>query len=179
VGIHERAHPDVRAIAGALARHGVPHVVVGGVAAFVHGSPQLPARYTFVAPDVDDVTRSIRRALAELRAGGPQARDAHLDALSQRLASLTPDGHARVDIPPETRTAVPPDGDRWHADTPAGVVAYHGDTFAGVPYGRLRDQAVEATWGGETLTVLGFVDLVRLDRERLPSSQVPCAGRAN
>ena len=133
---------DAIAILSALQRHDVRFVLIGGVAASVHGSP-------LITEDID-VT--------------PEAAPDNLDAIAAALIDLeaklrTPQGPVEFPIDPKMLGA----GSAWTLSTGAGAFDLVFEPAGTRGYADLRKTAVEYDLGvGRPVLVASLIDLIRM-----------------
>ena len=142
------AHPpplDAERILRVLDRHGVDHVVIGGVAVIAHGNPRATFDLDLIAAPHRDNLERLGAALSDLN-----ARAAGVDA-----------EHLSVDpTDPEHLAA----GANWTLHTDGGRLDLFGDVPGGRPYEEVRARAIRVEYGGMQVSIVGLDDLVRMKR---------------
>ncbi|MGH2962020.1 MAG: helix-turn-helix domain-containing protein [Solirubrobacterales bacterium] len=134
---------DAGPILSALGRHELDYLLFGGFAVFAHGYPRLTADLDLlVRPDVRNYAR-LARAIAEL---DPDWRP--------------PGGRSPGDVEEL--------GWGWGAfarfHTPYGPIDAHRAVEGGADYEELDHRAIEAKIGEITVRVVGYDDLIRIER---------------
>lgn len=136
-------NPDIPGILTTLARGGVEFVVIGGVAATVHGS----ARSTFdVDIAYDRAPRNLDRLAASLRPLHPRLRDA-------------PDG-----LPFQLDAATLRNGLNFTLATDLGPLDLLGEVAGAGSFDELRAGSETLALYGQTLRVVSLHQLIRIKR---------------
>lgn len=142
-GGERRPLSDPQRIFEVLARHGVDYVVIGGVAVIAHGHIRATADVDFVAgidhANIERLAAALRELRAELR--GVDANLLGIDVSD-----------------PETLAA----GGNFTMTTDAGHLDYFSEVPGGVPYPRLRRDAIEVELDGVPIVIAAIDDLIRM-----------------
>jgi hypothetical protein len=137
--------PDIRAILGVLIDHGVEFLVVGGVAAQIHGNPRVTFDLDVMPNPAEENMTRLAAALRELEATARDQEGRPLPLDSSHPASLTLGNyflltkHGRLDLFNGPR----PDLKR---------------------YRRFEMAAIEVEYGEKIVRVVGLDDLIRMKR---------------
>ena len=133
---------DAVAILSALQRHSVRFVLIGGVAASVHGSPLLTEDFDVTPDAAPDNLSAIAAALVDLAA-----------------KLRTPQGP--VDFPIDSKMLA--GGSAWTFSTGAGAFDLVFEPAGTRGYSDLRRTAVEYDLGvGDPVLVASLIDLIRM-----------------
>ena len=139
----QREEPlDAERILGALARHGVDYVIVGGLAVQTHGHVRTTVDVdVYPRPDPGNLVR-LADALNSLEAEvlNPGAEGSRIDAATLPRATL------------------------WQFATRHGGIDVVHDAPGAPPYDQLRRRALEVRLGDLTLAVAGRDDLISMKR---------------
>jgi hypothetical protein len=135
-------------IFGALQRHGVEYLTIGGVAANVHGHVRNTRDVDILVEWNAENMRRLAAALSEL--------DAELFGIDAELLDVDP--HDPEDLL---------NGGSFTLRTSAGGLDLFdpGEIPGGRPYEEMRPRGVEAIVEGVSIPAVGFDDLLRLKRE--------------
>lgn len=134
---------DPRRIFETFQRHGVEYIVIGGIAAIVHGHTRNTRDVDFVAATARANLERLAAALRELGAR-PSGIDAHL---------------LGIDVyDPATLGS----GANFTMETDAGGLDLFNDVPGAAPYEELRERALAVEMGDLTVRVAGRDDLIRM-----------------
>lgn len=133
---------DAAAIVSVLERHGVEYVLIGGLAAIVHGSP-FPTEDLDLTPEAS--RENLTRLLAALRELDAKVRAAELD-------EALPIGH-NADSPAAVRV--------WNLVTARGFLDISFVPTGTQGYADLARDAVDTPIFGATVKVASLADIIR------------------
>lgn len=141
---HRPGPLDAERILEALARHGVDFVLVGGMAAQVHGNTRM-------TNDVDMIPEPDPPNLARLA-----------EALRELDAQVLNPGHEDLEID----AAMLPRATIWQFATPHGDIDVLHETPGAAPYDQLRKRALVVALDEVRIPVAGRDDLIRMKLAR-------------